>query len=488
MGDTIAWAWELLQLLLIWGHLFLVVAFTVRVIMLRLPVGVSLAWLLVLVLLPYVGVGLYLLFGERFLGVARSARTARLKHAYLSARDQDSHKSPSYWRDCHRASQALARLEYHTSGIPPLGGNKVDFVQGARGIIKAMVADINRAEHFCHLEFYIWQSGGLVDDVVEALLAAAKRGVQCRIMLDAVGSSEFFASRQLNVLRVPNITVIKACPIRFMPWQLARYDLRNHRKTVVIDNRVAYMGSFNLVDPAQFKVDAGVGQWIDMMARIEGPAVPVFDGVFRWYWNIETDHQLPVLELGPEPRDPAATALLQAAPSGPDSAQESILSALLQAIYTAATTVDIVTPYFVPGEALEQALKIAARRGVQVRLIVPEKVDSFLVRHASHSYFAGLLEAGVEVYQYRAGLLHTKAVVIDSALAFFGTVNLDLRSLWLNFEMTMIIYDGTTAAELARLLDEYRLDAEPLYANAWRQRSVLARFFENITHLFSPLI
>ncbi|WP_339896706.1 cardiolipin synthase [uncultured Gilvimarinus sp.] len=486
MGSTVSFVWELLQQLLIWGYLFLVVAFSVRVIMLRLPVGVSLAWLLVLLLLPYVGVGLYLLFGERFLGVKRSARTARLKRAYLHARRNGPHNHPESWADSHPASQALAQLEYHTSGIPPLGGNRVGFLQGAQDIIDAIVADIDRAEYFCHLEFYIWQSGGLIDRVVEALLAAAARGVQCRIMLDAVGSSVFFSSSALQQLQVPNITVVKACPIRFMPWQLARYDLRNHRKTVVVDNRVAYMGSFNLVDPAHFKVDAGVGQWIDMMARIEGPTVPIFDGVFRWYWNVETNQQLPLLDREIVSLD--EPALLQAAPSGPDVAQESILSALLQAIYAAGESIDIVTPYFVPGEALEQALKIAARRGVRVRLTVPEKVDSFLVRHASHSYFSGMLASGVEIYSYRAGLLHTKAVVIDSQLAFFGTVNLDLRSLWLNFEMTMIIYDRPTAAELGRLLEEYRAEAEPLSLQVWRQRSGVSRFFENITHLFSPLI
>src|SRR5690606_20450299 len=168
---------------------------------------------------------------------------------------------------------------------------------------------------------------------------------------------------------------------------------------------------------------------------IEGPVVQAFDAVFRGYWNIETNQSLPLLDKEIEPC--AEQALLQAAPSGPDAATESILFALLQAIYAAENSVDIVTPYFVPGEALEQALKIAARRGVKVRLIVPEKVDSFLVRHASRSYFSDLLAAGVEIYQYEQDLLHSKCVVIDESLAFFGTVNLDLRSLWLNFEMTL---------------------------------------------------
>ncbi|UTF61880.1 cardiolipin synthase [Gilvimarinus sp. DA14] len=475
---------SVLQQLLIWGHLLLVITFAVRVIMKRLPVGVSLAWLLVLVLLPYVGVGLYLLFGERFLGVKRSQRSVRLRQAYLHTRQQN--ESVIDWREYHTAGRALSRLEYRTSGIPPVGGNRLAFLGHTHDIIDALVADIRQAREFCHLEFYICQAGGQVDRVVAELLDAATRGVECRLMLDAVGSSPFFSTSEYHRLKTAGVQMVKACPINMTPWQLARYDLRNHRKTVVVDNRVAYMGSFNLVDPAHFKVDAGVGQWVDMMARIEGPAVTVFDSVFRWYWNIETGEDLPLLQekLAADP----SPALLQLAPSGPDAAKESILSALLQAIFSAETSVDIVTPYFVPGEALEQALRIAARRGVVVRLLVPEKVDSFLVRHASHSYFDGLLAAGVEIYTYRAGLLHTKAIVVDQSLAFFGTVNLDLRSLWLNFEMTMIIYDQPTACELSKLLDAYRAEADRVSAESWRQRSVMSRFFENITHLFSPLI
>ncbi|HEY7883530.1 MAG TPA: cardiolipin synthase [Cellvibrionaceae bacterium] len=474
-----------IQQVLIWGHLLLVVGFAVRVIMRRLPVGASLAWLLVLALLPYVGVGLYLLFGERFLGLTHKQRSTRLRQAYgLNPRVSLPHHFN--WQGCHPASASLSNLEFYTSGIPAVGGNRLQFFKNAEETIGHLCDDIRMAEHHCHLEFYIWQPGGLPDGVVEALLEVAERGVRCRIMLDAVGSASFFSSNLARTLRDGNIELIKACPIGIMPWHLARYDLRNHRKTVVIDDRVAYMGSFNLIDPMQFKRGAGVGAWVDLMARIEGPVVTLFDAVFRGYWNIETGQDLPLLDADIERR--YDQAVVQVAPSGPDAASESILFALLQAIYAAAVSVDIVTPYFVPGEALELALKIAARRGVKVRIIVPEKVDSFLVRHASRSYFADLLAAGVEIYQYEQNLLHSKCVVIDESLAFFGTVNLDLRSLWLNFEMTLIVYDPANAKILAGILADYRQQGHLLNLQQWQQRPQLSRFFENITHLFSPLI
>jgi|SRR5690554_1998144 len=478
----------IIQQAVIWSHLLLVVGFTVRVIMRRLPVGASLAWLLVLTLLPYVGVGLYLLFGERFLGVARKQRARRLRERYGLDQAREFPHDPDFWVGCHPTSAFLSELEFQSSGIPAIGGNRLHFLESADKTIDSMIRDIRAARQTCHLEFYIWEPGGRPEAVADALVEAAERGVQCRIMLDAVGSAAFFSSSLVKRLRHPLIEIVKACPIGIMPWRLARYDLRNHRKMLVVDNHVAYMGSFNLIDPEFFKRNAGVGAWVDVMARIEGPVVAVFDAVFRWYWNIETDQELPLFLLDKPLPTCDSQAIVQVAPSGPDAATESILFTLLQAIYAAEKSVDIVTPYFVPGEALELALKIAARRGVSVRLIVPEKVDSFLVRHASRSYFNGLLRAGVDIYKYENDLLHSKCVVIDETLAFFGTVNLDLRSLWLNFEMTLIVYDPATVKELAHILAAYRRQAWALDMDEWRQRSYLSRFFENITHLLSPLI
>lgn len=477
---------SLVQQLLILLHFVLVITFAVRVIMQRLPVGVSLAWLLVLALLPYVGVVLYLLFGERFLGVKHQHRQARLRQLHDIPGLQHLQALTYPWQNYHPSAHALATLEFQTAGISPLGGNEVNFLQSAQSMILAMCLDIRAAQRTCHLEFYIWHPGGIADQVADALLDAANRGVRCRVMLDAVGSSRFFKSPLFKRLQHPNIEVIKACPIGLVPAALGRYDLRSHRKTLIVDDWVAYIGSFNLIDPTQFKQSAAVGEWIDLMARIEGPLVPALNAVYCWYWNIESGQNLPLLKNPVSVRHDKTVA--QIAPSGPDNLNDSILQSLLQGIYSATTSVDIVTPYFVPGEALEQALIIAARRGVCVTVIVPERVDSFLVRHASRSYFASLMDAGVNIFQFRQGLLHSKCTVIDRQLAFFGTVNFDLRSLWLNFEMTLIIYDATTAERLAHIVDDYRQQAIPLDPATWHQRHPVSRFFENITHLFSPLI
>lgn len=486
MSNSFGAVLSLVQQGLILLHFTLVITFAVRVIIQRLPVGASLAWLLVLALLPYVGVGLYLLFGERFLGVKHRQRRLRLQQLFAIPALRHTPMAEQQWQDFHPAAQALATLEFQTIGIPPLGGNRVDFLQTAQETIQQLCEDIRSARHTCHLEFYIWHPGGIADEVATALAEAAERGVYCRIMLDAVGSNTFFKSELLQRLHHPRIELIKACPIGFIPASLARYDLRSHRKTVIIDNRIAYVGSFNLIDPAHFKQSLDVGEWIDLMARIEGPLVHALNAIFLWYWNIETGQTLPLLQKPVEIRQDQMVA--QVAPSGPDNETHSILISLLQGIYSATRSVDIVTPYFVPGEALELALSIAARRGVTVNLILPKRVDSFLVRHASRSYFSGLMEAGVNILQFEQGLLHTKCIVIDDQLAFFGTVNMDQRSLWLNFEMTLIVYDQPTVAQLARIVSNYRRLTVPLDPLAWQQRSRVSHLFENIMHLMSPLI
>lgn len=486
MSNSFGTVVSLVQQGLILLHFTLVITFAVRVIIQRLPVGASLAWLLVLALLPYVGVGLYLLFGERFLGVKHQQRRLRLQQLFDIPALRLGPMADQRWEEFHPASQALATLEFQTIGIPALGGNSVDFLRTARETIQQLCRDIRSARHTCHLEFYIWHPGGMADDVADALFEAAERGVYCRIMLDAVGSNTFFKSELWHRLQHPRIELIKACPIGIIPASLARYDLRSHRKTVIIDNRIAYVGSFNLIDPAHFKQSLDVGEWIDLMARVEGPLVQVLNAVFLWYWNIETGQTLPLLSKPVEIRQDKMVA--QVAPSGPDNVTHSILISLLQGIYSATRSVDIVTPYFVPGEALELALSIAARRGVTVNLILPKRVDSFLVRHASRSYFSGLMEAGVNILQFEQGLLHTKCIVIDDQLAFFGTVNMDQRSLWLNFEMTLIVYDQPTVAQLAQIVSDYRQLTVPLDPQVWQQRSRVSHLFENIMHLMSPLI
>jgi cardiolipin synthase A/B len=286
------------------------------------------------------------------------------------------------------------------------------------------------------------------------------------------------------------VEVVEALPVGLLRALFVRIDLRLHRKIVVIDGAVAFTGSLNLVDPRFFKQGAGVGEWVDAMVQVTGPAVKLLELVFVWDWLIETGETLEGLIPADAATLPARTgdAVAQVLPSGPGYEGDAIYQALLTAIYAARHELIMTTPYFVPDEALIGALQAAARRGVAVTLIIPERIDSVLVRYASRAYNDDLLSAGVRILRFHGGLLHTKSVVIDGDTTLFGTVNLDIRSLRLNFEVTLIASDAAFGGAVRELQLAYAAQSEPIDLARWRERGHFGRFLENSAQLVSPLL
>ncbi len=481
---------ELVAAGLFYLHICIVVAVALRVIMKRHSTGVSLAWIILAIVLPYAGAVLYLLMGERTLGRKRAKRTEALLQSLQQWLDRmpslapfAGEHEPVVWSKLRRFVEGSARL-------PALNGNELQLFEGADATLRAIIDAIERARATCDMEFYIWHPGGLADEVAQALVRAEARGVRCRVLLDSVGSGPFLRSRLTKRLREGGVEVVEALPVGFLRSLFVRVDLRLHRKIVVIDGGIAFTGSLNMVDPRFFKQDAGVGEWVDAMVRVTGPAVKLLELVFVWDWLIETgetlDSLIPVDES--DLPAPAGHAVAQVLPSGPGYEGDTIFQLLLTAIYAARRELIMTTPYFVPDEAMIGALQAAARRGVAVTLIVPERVDSVLVRYASRAYNDDLLSAGVRILRFRGGLLHTKSVVIDGETTLFGTVNLDIRSLRLNFEVTMIAYDVVFGNAVRDLQLRYAAQSEPIDLQRWRQRRHFTRFLENAAQLVSPLL
>jgi len=270
----------------------------------------------------------------------------------------------------------------------------------------------------------------------------------------------------------------------------ARLDLRIHRKIVIIDGEVGYTGSLNLVDPRYFKQEEGVGQWVDAMVRLEGPAVQSLGVIFLWDWEVETGQGIETLK---DTSDLKALPLVgkasvQVVPSGPEVGNNPIHQLLLTSVYAARRELIITTPYFVPDESLHTALQSASRRGVDVTIILPEKVDSLMVRYASRSYFDDMLLSGVRILNFRGGLLHTKSITIDGEVALFGTVNLDMRSFWLNFEVTLFVYDAVFVTQLRKLQQNYIEASQSIDSQLWHTRSPVNRLVENAAQLLAPLL
>lgn len=469
-------------------HWLIIIGLSFRVVMRRPPIGVSLAWLAVICSLPFVGAGIYLLFGEKRLGHERVRR--------IQAQNDDL----AAWQRTLKAAEpsqdpvmfALAApLQHHAEnavGFPPMTGNEIQLLGDYESIFDRLVADIDAAGTTVDLDFYAWQEGGRVADVTDALVRAARRGVRCRGLADAVGSKPFLAGRLPALLRRAGVEFHVALPAGVLRTVVARTDLRNHRKIAVMDGRVAYSGSQNLVDPRFFKQDAGVGQWVDAMVRVTGPAVRVLAGVFELDWSVETGrafHAPPPAVAGPAV---PAGATIQVVPSGPDRRPEAIHQLLLSAIYSARRQLVLTTPYFVPDDAILTALVGAAMRGVSVTLIVPAHNDSVLVRYASVAHFEDLLSAGVRIALFEGGLLHTKSLTIDGLVSVFGSVNLDMRSLWLNFEISLLVYDSEFTGRLCALQSHYLQAARCLDLDSWRRRPTWRRLVENSCRLAGPLL
>ncbi len=460
-----------------------------RVILTRHPPGSSAAWLLLVAIFPVVGLAVYLLIGERPIGKRRAefARQffARLPPAVATLASVDREDA----RSLAAPWDGLARLATQATGMPLLAGSSFRLQSGAEPILRSIIADIEAAQSSVEMEFYIWNAGGMADEVADALGRAVGRGVTVRVLLDALGSKEFLKSDWAGRLRAQGIELQVALAVK--PWKIPfrRIDLRLHRKIVVIDRRVGYTGSLNLVDPRFFKQDAGVGEWVDAMVRAEGPIVGALRTVFLFDWGMQTGQLPDVAAGGAEPWEALqGTQVAQVVMSGPGVDEAANLRVITQAVNTARRRIVLTTPYFVADGALALALQNAAMRGCEVTLIVPARNDSWLVEHASRWFFEDLAIAGVRIRRYTGGLLHTKSITIDGEVALFGTANLDMRSLSLNFELMLAIYDAGFARELLDLQLGYERDTVPVELKQWRQRPVLARLQEGLAYMAAPLL
>ncbi|MCG8449947.1 MAG: cardiolipin synthase [Pirellulales bacterium] len=472
-------------------HLALQLGLVFRVVMRRLTVGETLAWILIVFVFPVGGLLIYLLMGELRLGTRRASRFAELTPPIQQWLAHHSQRQQVNWSELGVGCESLARLAQLSLGLPTLPHNQLELVDNWQDVFRRLIADIDAAEQTCHLEFYIWHLGGEADKVAQALMRARGRGVDCRVLVDALGSRAFLRSNTAADLRGAGVQLQAALQGGLLRMPFVRFDIRLHRKIVVIDGRVAYTGSLNLVDPRYFKKEAGVGQWVDAMVRVEGPAVESLAITFLSDWYVESDSELEELSEtgGVYLQPPCGNSAVQVLPSGPtDDHTGAIEQVLLTAVYAAQRELVLTTPYFVPSESLRTALVSAAMRGVKVVLIVPAKVDSLLVRYASEAFKGDLLRAGVRIANFDGGLLHTKSVTIDGEISLFGSLNLDPRSFRLNFEISMAVYDREFTRRLRILQQSYIDHAELMNLELRNTRPVRQRIAENCARLFGPLL
>lgn len=479
-SQLLIWLWTGVLLLAHW-------AFVARAILRphREPAS-RVAWVLVIFAFPLLGILAYLLVGETSIGRKRVERMqgvlARLpKPAEIPGTAAPASEVPT-------AYEPLFRLGQTVNGFRPVGGNRAELMQDSNATIDALVADIDAAREHVHLCFYIWLPDNNGLKVVEALKRAASRGVTCRVMADSLGSRLLLASEHWQALKTAGVRTASTLPINSLVLTplLGRLDLRNHRKIAVIDNTITYCGSQNCADP-EFRVKAKYAPWVDAMMRFEGPVTRQNQALFASDWMTQVDEDLTSLLQQPwSGNEPGFTA--QAIGTGPTVRFSAMPEVFESLIYAARNELVITTPYFVPDESMLSALCASPRRGVETTLILPKRNDSWIVAAASRSYYADLLAAGVRIFEFEGGLLHTKSLTLDGEVTLIGSANMDRRSFDLNYENNILLVDRELTARMRERQDAYLQRSQPVTAEAVAQWSAGSRLLNNAVAMLGPVL
>jgi len=452
----------------------------------------AMAWLLAIFLIPYAGVAFFLLLGSSRLPRKRRDRQTEINALISNAVTgidlvTDRPDWPSWFR-------SVVTLNTSLGAVPMVGGNTAHLIGDYNKSIAAMAADIDTATSFVHVEFYIVSFDATTTAFFAAMEAAVRRGVTVRVLLDHIASIRV-VEHDATIAELDRIGVTWRFMLPVQPFKgkYQRPDLRNHRKLVVVDGRVGYMGSQNLIDRsyrAPKNLKRGL-QWQELMTRVIGPAVSGINVVFLSDWYSETDELLDLERVAADqvPRDTSADALdCQVVPSGPGFKGENNLRLFLALLYSAQERIIITSPYFVPDEAMLYAITSSRQRGLDVQLFVSELGDQAAVFHAQRSYYGALLKAGVRIWLYPAPfILHAKHFSIDDDVAVIGSSNMDIRSFSLNLEACLMVRGASFVAEMRDIEAGYRAVSRELSLAEFEALPLRSTVLDGIARLTSGL-
>jgi cardiolipin synthase len=451
--------------------------------------GSAMAWLLAIFFIPYVGVFFYLIIGSPRLG-----RKRRAKQREINTFITDSTQAIEFRKNPPTQPEWLlpiVELNRNLGAMPLIGENsasmRVDYEQN----IIDMAADVDKAERFVHVEYYILSHDSVTQPFFDAMERAVNRGVSVRVLFDHVAAMRTVGYRKTKK-KLTAIGVEWHLMLPFLPFQgkYERPDLRNHRKVLIIDGIVGWMGSQNLIDSSYLKkgnLKRGL-HWKDANVRLEGPIVPALNAIFLSDWYSETDVLLSDEALPLAQSAKAGTLDCQIVPSGPGFVSENNLRMFLALLYAARKRIVITSPYFVPDESLLYAITSATQRGVEVELFVSEIGDQSLVYHAQRSYYEALLDAGVTIWLYKAPtILHSKHLSIDDDVAVIGSSNMDMRSFSLNLEVSLLVRGKSFVDQMRDVEQRYRDLSRKLSLDEWSKQPLRSTVLDGLARLTSAL-
>ena len=470
-------------------HVLIQIALVVRVLLRpnREPAS-RIAWIVVIVVVPALGIIAYILLGETTIGRHRVARMTTVLTRLPDVAAVPGWTAANLQTNVPPQYRHLFEVGKSINGFDSVGGNAARLMLDSNAAIATIVADIDAAKDHVHLLFYIWLPDNNGCKVVEALKRAALRGVICRAMVDGLGSRIMTASEHWQAMGEAGIQLARALPVGnplLRPLH-GRIDLRNHRKIIVIDNFITYCGSQNCADP-EFRIKKKFAPWVDAMTRFEGPIARQNQYLFSSDWMAETGEDINDLLRQPiGSTEPGLVAqVIGTGPTVRYSAMPEIFESL---IYTARRELVISTPYYVPDEPLQAALCACARRGVETTIIFPMRNDSWVVGAASRSYYDNLLSAGVRIFEFKGGLLHTKSLTMDGEISLIGSANMDRRSFELNYENNILLYDKSLTEDILQRQKEYISNSRPVTMEMVKAWKWYQRIWNNAVAMFGPVL
>ncbi len=453
----------------------------------------TIAWILVIIFLPFIGLILYYFFGQKFVKVQKIKKIN--KQQALRLEKQWELLDPlmeSFIEDIHEEIGDLSkvfRLMKRERLSSPTLNNDVRLLINGEEKFAALKEDLRAAKHSIHMEYYIFQPDHVGLEILNILEEKAAEGVVVRLVVDSFGSPDLV--KYMRRAKASRIDFHPFLPVTFT--SLANSNYRNHRKIVVIDGRVGYIGGINISDRySNTSANRKAAYWRDISLRIEGLAINMLQINFWSSWNqtdgspfLLEDGYLHMIKMHKESRGDAGVGFVS---SDPASVGPYNMEAMLIAIGEANQHVRLCTPYYIPSEELERALIVAAASGVKVELMIPSTSDSYFVQHASFSFLKPLLERGVDVLLYKKGFLHAKTMTVDGKMTFIGTVNLDIRSFYINYEIAAVVSDTSLCLQAEQLFDSDKLDCDILTLEDWMNRPRWKRGVDSVCRLMAPLL
>lgn len=444
----------------------------------------SISWAFATITLPILGAVLYYLFGInrrkfKFFNTKEFEKRNQFTHPKISAQE----KYLTHF-DADIRKERLNRLIKANSDTTAKSGNKVTALQDGEETFNVLFKAMEKAEKFIHVQYYILERGDLLDKMLKLFERKINEGVEVRILYDSLGSYQLRGKPRKKFQDI-GVKIYPIMPIRLKNL-LFSLNFRNHRKIVIIDNKVAFTGGVNVSDK-YIKRENGLGKWKDTHLKLEGPIVNDLHMVFlKDYFFASNQEDFNISDYLSE-QHAAGETNAQVVVGGPDSRHPTIMQQYIGMMNQAKSSICIANPYFVPGEAFLQCLKIIALEGVEISLLVPKNSDSMAAKFAMLSNFEELLHVGIKIY-FREDFSHSKIMIVDDDLVSIGSGNFDIRSFELNYETNILIYDKDITSEMTKEFEEIRDRAIPVTLERFQNRTIWQKFLEGLFKFFKPLI